>query len=103
MGSDVFLHFQIDAPPVVTEDTRELASDVGDKAVKELQEQASERRATFIARVGPESHATVGGRAELHVDTRKLYFFDPATGRSIGGSREATPVSTAGALADRGT
>ena len=100
MGSDVFLHFPIDAPPVVTEDTRELASDVGDKAVQELQEQASERRATFIARVQPESRASVGGSLELHVDTRKLYFFDQATGQSIGGGREHAPMPTAGALAD---
>ncbi|HJR98281.1 MAG TPA: sn-glycerol-3-phosphate ABC transporter ATP-binding protein UgpC [Actinomycetota bacterium] len=100
MGSDVFLHFQIDAPPVMTEDTRELASDVGDKAVQELQEQASERRATFIARVGPESRASLGSQVELHVDTRKLYFFDPASGRSIGEGREAAPVHAAGALAD---
>jgi multiple sugar transport system ATP-binding protein len=100
MGSDVFLHFPIDAPPVVTEDTRELASDVGDKAVQELQEQASERRAAFIARVAPESRASVGAPCELHVDTRKLYFFDPATGRSIDGRREAARVPTAGALAD---
>ena len=100
MGSDVFLHFPIDAPPVVTEDTRELASDVGDKAVEELQEQASERRTTFIARVGPESRASVGATAELHVDTRKLYFFDPATGRSVLGDREAAPIQAARALAD---
>jgi multiple sugar transport system ATP-binding protein len=100
MGSDVFLHFQIDAPPVMTEDTRELASDVGDKAVQELQEQASERRATFVARVGPESRAAVGAPVELHVDTRKLYIFDPDTGRSIGDGRDAAPVQAAGALAD---
>ena len=100
MGSDVFLHFPIEAPPVVTEDTRELASDVGDKAVKELQEQASERRATLIARVSPESRASVGAPSELHVDTRKLYFFDPETGRSIAGGREGAPLRTADAMAD---
>ena len=100
MGSDVFLHFLIDAPPVVTDDTRELASDVGDKAVQELQEQAGEQRSMFIARVGPESRASVGATCELHVDTRKLYFFDPATGRSIAGSREAAAIQAAGTLAD---
>ena len=100
MGSDVFLHFPIEAPPVVTEDTRELASDVGDKAVQELKQQAGERRAMFIARVGPESRASVGAACELHVDARKLYFFDPGTGRSIVGRREATAIQAAGTLAD---
>jgi multiple sugar transport system ATP-binding protein len=100
MGSDVFLHLPVDAPPVVTEDTRELASDVGENAVEELQAQASERRTTSIARVAPESSARLGATTELHVDTRKLYFFDPATGRSIDGSRTGAAVQTAGTLAD---
>jgi multiple sugar transport system ATP-binding protein len=100
MGSDIYLHFSVDAPPVLTEDTRELASDIGEKAVEELHEQATERRSTHIARVSPESRASVGKSCELHVDLRKLYFFDPATGRSIGDDREAVPVPAAGALAD---
>jgi multiple sugar transport system ATP-binding protein len=91
MGSDVFLHFTIEAPAVVTEATKELASDLDESAVEELQEQASEHRSTFIARVSPESRARIGERAEIVVNTRKLYFFDPATGRSIGADRDAVP------------
>jgi multiple sugar transport system ATP-binding protein len=92
MGSEVFLHFTIEAPPVVTEDTKELASDVDEKALQELKERATERRTTFIARVSPETRAQVGQPAEIFVDTRKLYFFDPATGASIGGDREIAQV-----------
>jgi multiple sugar transport system ATP-binding protein len=83
MGSDVYLHFTVDAPPVFTEDTRELASDIDEKALEDLKEQASERRSTWVARVGPESTAQIGETTELSIDTRKLYFFDPATGESI--------------------
>ena len=54
----------------------------------------------FIARVGPESRASVGAPCKLHVNTRKLYVFDPATGRSIADGREAASVHTAGAVAD---
>jgi multiple sugar transport system ATP-binding protein len=95
MGSDVYLHFTIEAPPVFTEDTRELASDIDEKALEELKEQASERKTTFIARAGPETTARVGERLEMHVDTRKLYFFDPATGRSIYGAPETAPSGAA--------
>jgi multiple sugar transport system ATP-binding protein len=93
MGSDVYLHFTVNAPPVFTEDTRELAADVDEKALEDLKEQASERRSTFVARVGPETTARVGQPIEIWVDTRKLYFFDPATGSAIAG--DAVPRADA--------
>jgi multiple sugar transport system ATP-binding protein len=95
MGSDVYLHFTVEAPPVVTEDTRELASDVGDETLQQLREQAKERRTTFIARAGPETNARVGERREIWVDTRKLYFFDPATGDSIHGDGQVASIDAA--------
>jgi multiple sugar transport system ATP-binding protein len=98
MGSDVYLHFSIEAPPVFTEDTRELASDIDEKALEELKAQASERRTTFIARAGPETKAQVGESHEIHVDTRKLYFFDPADGQSVYGDRTAAPSGAASSL-----
>jgi multiple sugar transport system ATP-binding protein len=98
MGSDVYLHFTVDAPPVVTEDTRELASDIDERALQELREQAKERKSAFIARAGPETTARVGERREIWMDTRKLYFFDPATGDSIYGDRDMTPIDSARTL-----
>ena len=95
MGSDVYLHFSVDAPPVLTEDTKELASDIDEKALEELHEQASERRTAFIARTSPETRSRVGERCEIFVDTRKLYFFDPASGASIYGDPEASASSDA--------
>jgi multiple sugar transport system ATP-binding protein len=97
MGSDVYLHFTLDAPPVVTEDTRELASDIDEKALQDLKAQASENRSTFIARTDPETTAQTGQRREILVDTRKLYFFDPDTGDSIHGDRGVASVGAAGA------
>jgi len=96
MGSDVYLHFTVDAPPVLTEDTKELASDIGAEALDELTEQASERRSSFVARVSPETSARAGERRELVVATHKLYFFDPATGASIEGDREVASIGAAG-------
>jgi multiple sugar transport system ATP-binding protein len=93
MGSDVYLHFTVDVPPVLTEDTKDLASDRGTEVLKELEEQAAERRTPFIARVEPESLARVAERTELTVDTRKLYFFDPATGDEIHGDRDPPKAS----------
>jgi multiple sugar transport system ATP-binding protein len=98
MGAEVYLHFAIDAPAVFTEDTRELASDIDEKALQELKEQASERRSAWVARAGPETRAGVGATIEMHVDTRKLYFFDPASGESIYGDRAIAPSGVGAGL-----
>jgi multiple sugar transport system ATP-binding protein len=92
MGSDVYLHFSVDAPPVYTEDTRELADDIDEKAVEELKQSVSERRTRFIARASPETTAQAGKSCEIFLDARKLYFFDPATGGAIYGDREVAAV-----------
>jgi multiple sugar transport system ATP-binding protein len=88
MGSDVYLHFSVDAPPIVTEHTKELAEDIDEKALQELETQAMENRTPFIARAGPETTAQTGDEREIFVDTRKLYFFDPETGAAIEGEPE---------------
>jgi multiple sugar transport system ATP-binding protein len=95
MGSDVYLHFSVEAPPVFTDDTRDLASDIDEKAVAELEKSVSERRTRFIARAGPETTARAGERCEIYLDPRKLYFFDPDTGGAIYGDREVAAVGAA--------
>jgi hypothetical protein len=96
MGSDVPA-FTVDARRCTPRD-KELASDIDEKVLEELKEQASQRRTTFIARAGPETKAQAGGSQEIHVDTRKLYFFDPANGQSIYGDRAVAPSSAASTL-----
>jgi multiple sugar transport system ATP-binding protein len=98
MGAEVYLHFQIDAPPVVTEDTMDLASAIDANALADLKEAASERKSIFIARANPETSARIGDRLEIHVDTRKLYFFDPESGRSISDGRETTTARAVSAV-----
>src|SRR4051812_24652063 len=75
MGAEVLVHFHVDAPPVVTDDTRALAEDAGAEALEALHDEASAARSTMIARVNPRTTAHENGRAELVVDTRSLHFF----------------------------
>ncbi len=96
MGAEVYLHFTVDAPPALTEDTKDLASDRGVEVLEQLQDRATTGQSPFVARVGPESRVRVAERAELAVDTRKLHFFDPATGESVSGERGAAAVGAAG-------
>jgi multiple sugar transport system ATP-binding protein len=98
MGAEAFLHFWVDAPPALTDDTRDLASDLGSEKLEELREQASERRSRFVVRASPESRATAGDDVQIFVDARKLHFFDPETGEAIGGepgAHDVTPVTAA--------
>jgi multiple sugar transport system ATP-binding protein len=83
VGSDVYVHFPVDAPPVLTEDTIELASDIDDEALEDLTEAAAANRSTFVARTSPDTDARIGQRREIVVNTTKLHFFDVETGRSI--------------------
>ena len=81
LGSELMVHFTIDAPPALTEDVQELAADAGTTAA-ELGG-GDERRTVVVGRFGPDSKVREGGTAEVAVETRALHFFDTETGRAI--------------------
>ncbi|HEX9682845.1 MAG TPA: sn-glycerol-3-phosphate ABC transporter ATP-binding protein UgpC [Acidimicrobiales bacterium] len=81
LGSEIFVHFEVDAPAVVTEDTKELARDVGTAA--ELEAGARAGKSEFVARVSPRSTMREDDRIDLSVDTTRAHFFDIDTSQSI--------------------
>ncbi len=88
LGSDVVVHFSVDAPPAVTEDVRELASDVGQEALDKVEKQAF-GKAVVLARLNPRTRARIGEGIQLVVDTHRLHFFDHDTGDGIYGRPES--------------
>jgi len=88
LGSDVVVHFTIDAPQAITEDVKELAVDVGLDKLERVQQQAEGGSSSVVARLNPRTLATKGERIELVVDTHRLHFFDPETGAGIYGGTE---------------
>jgi multiple sugar transport system ATP-binding protein len=83
VGSEAFVHLTLDAAPVVTEDTKALASDTGTEMLQKLEAEAARHRTPFIARMHARSRAREGEPIELVVDTRELHFFDLDTGEGI--------------------
>jgi multiple sugar transport system ATP-binding protein len=83
LGSEVVVHFTVDAAQAMTEDVKELAIDVDEAALDRVQEQASGGRSSVVARLNPRTRAQKGEQIELVVDTHRLHFFDPADGSGI--------------------
>jgi multiple sugar transport system ATP-binding protein len=83
LGSEVLVHFTVQAPIVLTEDTRELAVDVGAEALEDLEQRAREANSAFVAQLSPRTRLREGDQLEVVVDTNRLHFFDPETGLGI--------------------
>jgi multiple sugar transport system ATP-binding protein len=89
LGSDVVIHFTLEARQALTDDVKELAVDVGVEALDHVEQQAAGGRANVLARLNPRTQARKGDRMELVVDTHRLHFFDRDDGSGIYGA-EAT-------------
>jgi multiple sugar transport system ATP-binding protein len=81
LGSELMVHFKLDARPAMTEEVRELAEDAGTTA-EELAG-GDERHSVVVGRFSPDSNVRERESAEVAVDTRALHFFDTQTGTAI--------------------
>ena len=80
LGSEIVTHFDVQARPAVTEQTRELVADVGDDVAFERLENES---TTFVGRFSPRSDVKADQRVNVAVDTRSLHLFDTETALAI--------------------
>ena len=87
MGSDVLVHFGLDAEAVVTEDTKELARDAGTDVLGKL----ATPHTDMVARFSPRTRVKAGDPVEVHVDTGRLHYFDPDSGVSLWDAASDTP------------
>jgi multiple sugar transport system ATP-binding protein len=91
LGSELMVHFTVDAPPALTEDVKELAEDAGTTA-EELGG-GDANKTVVVGRFAPDSKIREGSTAEVAVDTRALHFFDTETGMAIYDERETKGAS----------
>jgi multiple sugar transport system ATP-binding protein len=85
LGSEVVVHFEVEATPVVTEETREIAEDVDASALDELDHQRAARRTSFVGRFAADAPTKEETVAEIAVARGALRFFDRESGALIGG------------------
>jgi multiple sugar transport system ATP-binding protein len=85
LGSEIVVHFQVDAAPVVLPELRELAEEGMDESVllDELDENRRMRRTAFLGRFGVTTGVKEGEPAEIAIAPGALRFFDGDTGRAI--------------------
>jgi len=80
MGSEIFVHFGVGAPPVRGAD---IQAAVGAEAIEATAAQAKEKGSLFVARLDRASPAREGQPVQLTVATSRLHFFDTETGLGI--------------------
>ena len=85
LGSEINAHVEIDAPPVLTEDTKELAEDIGTGHHHEAHEKRGTQTSKLVGRFDPHTRVQAGDDVEIAVDTRALHFFDIDSGLGIYG------------------
>jgi multiple sugar transport system ATP-binding protein len=94
MGSEVLAHLRIEAPPVLTDDVKELAAERGED-VAELEAQEESARAVFVARFHADTTVRENDSVEVFVNTRGLHFFDVDTRAAIWADDRAVAASPA--------
>ncbi len=72
------MHFLVDAPKVVTADTKALDKDAHTEEVP-----VAQHGNTFVASFAPRSRVRPGDEIEIVVDRERLHFFDPETSLAV--------------------
>jgi multiple sugar transport system ATP-binding protein len=83
LGSEMLVHFSIDARPAVTDEVRELAEDVGDDRALEQLAEGVPARASLVGRFSPDTRVREGDSIEAALYERMLHFFDSESGLAL--------------------
>ena len=78
LGSETFLHYTVHVPPVITPEIEELLADSGSGT------DALGDTTKFASRISSDVPVKPGGKVTVVVDTGKMHFFDPESGKRVG-------------------
>jgi multiple sugar transport system ATP-binding protein len=83
-GADAYVHFALDAPTVLTDDTRDLI-EAGGRDVGRFEAPSGLDVTECVARVSPHTTVSENDTIRLLVDTTQLQLFDADSGLAIRG------------------
>ena len=83
LGSEIVVHFQIEAVPAVSPELSELEEVDESALLDQLDHQRRMRRTAFVGRFGVATGVVEDEPAEIAVASGALRFFDPETGSAV--------------------
>jgi multiple sugar transport system ATP-binding protein len=83
LGSEIVVHFQIEAVPAVSPELSELEEVDESALLDQLDHQRRMRRTAFVGRFGVATGVVEDDTAEIAVAPGALRFFDPGTGLAV--------------------
>jgi multiple sugar transport system ATP-binding protein len=91
LGTELLVHLEVEAEPVVTAEVREVAGDVDVAALEQLEREARSRRSVVVGRFESQQRLDTGAAVEVAVNTARLHFFDLETELAIYDSAGGSP------------
>ena len=96
LGSEVMVHFQVEAAPAVSEDIRELAEGADEGTLLNvLDHERRLRKTSFVGKVLDRHDVKEGMEHDIAIGPGALRFFDPASGDALNG-RQSNHDAAAG-------
>jgi multiple sugar transport system ATP-binding protein len=85
LGSEIIAHLEVTGRPVLTDEVKEVAADLDETAIADLEAEAEDAKLPLVGRFDVASRARADQSIEVVVDTSRVHFFDIDTGQAIGG------------------
>ncbi len=85
LGAELIVHLEVAGKPVMSEEVREVAADMDDSVLQELEAETRDSKLPLVGRFDVASRARADQSVEVVVDTSRVHYFDTETGAAIGG------------------
>jgi multiple sugar transport system ATP-binding protein len=85
LGSELIVHLEASGKPVLTDEVKEVAADLDDTAVAELEAEVHDAKLPLVGRFDVGSRARADQTIEVVVDTSRVHVFDIDTGAAVAG------------------